>query len=697
MHSADPLQTPLQFVKGVGPARAELLAKLQLKTVDDLLWYLPRDYLDLTDVRNVRDLEADVLQSVRGRVVDLDGRKLSNGRTLSAVLIECEGGYVRGLWFNQGWILGKFRPDNVVLFSGKPKWKAGKWEIGHPRVQWLEADDAGDPAGAVLPRYGLTDGLKMHELRRITKAAVEEYAQYVVDPLPDEFREQCGLPTLRQGVRQVHLPATVAEAEAGRHCLIFHDLLDFQLALALRRRYWRRRHTAPVLPATAKIDARIRRLFPFTLTAGQEQAVREIAADLDSGTAMHRLLQADVGAGKTAVAIYAMLLAVAAGYQTALMAPTELLAWQHWNTVERLLANSRVVRAPLTGSLTAAQRREAQARLRSGELQLVVGTQSIIQKDVEFAKLGLAVIDEQHKFGVAQRAHFSAQADSTHILVMTATPIPRSLCLTQFGDLDLSVINELPPGRQKVVTSRVHAEPVRKKAWDFIRQKLASGRQLYVVCPRVEGEVPEDDTPSAGAGAEQVYRELTDGELKGFRVGLVHGQMDRDLKAASMQAFRGGNVQALVSTTVVEVGVDVPNATLMVILDAERFGLSQLHQLRGRIGRGQYQGYCFLFSDADRPDATARLHALETSSDGFEIAEADFKLRGPGDVLGTRQHGELPLRVADLVRDHAILSEARAAAFPLVESGAFDGADYTFLKVRVLERFEQQMELVGTG
>jgi len=706
--SDDPLLTPLQFVKGVGPKRAAILERLELRTVGDLLWYLPRDYLDLTDVRPVTELKPDEVQSVRGRVVDLDARHLSRGRTLSAVLLDCDGSYLRGVWFNQPWMLGKFHPDDYVLFSGKPKRSNGRWEMSHPRIQWLDEQDT-SAHGGILPRYGLTEGLKMDELRRIVRNVVEAYAEYVADPLPPEFRERVQLPSLSEAIRSIHLPQNAAEFEAGKRALIYHDLLDFQLALALRRRYWKGRGNAPRLPTTMKIDARIRRLFPFKLTAGQDRAVKEISADLDSGHAMHRLLQADVGAGKTAVAIYAMLVAVAAGYQAVLMAPTELLAVQHWNTLDRLLAHSRVQRAALTGSLTSAQRRDTLERIRRGELQIVVGTQAVIQRDVQFQKLGLAVIDEQHKFGVAQRAHFSTNGDATHILVMTATPIPRSLCLTQFGDLDLSIIDELPPGRQRVVTSRVMGDVVRRKAWDFVRQKLKSGRQLYVICPRVEA-APEspalpqnpdslliEEGPEPAAGVEQAYRDLSSGELRDFRVGYVHGQLDRDTKARTMEAFRAGELQVLVSTTVVEVGVDVPNATLMVIYQAERFGLSQLHQLRGRVARGQFQGYCFLFSETDRPEAVSRLNALETSTNGFQIAEADFAIRGPGDVLGTRQHGDLPLRVADLTRDQKILLEARDAAFALVDSGEFDEPHFVPLKVRVLERFQKQMELAGSG
>ncbi len=689
------LDTPVQFLRGVGPQRAELLGRLGLATIADLLYFLPRDVLDLTHVSAVHELSEDTLATVRGRVVDRDARQLKGGRTLTAVLLACEGQFVRGVWFNSPWMLQKFRDDDNVLFSGKPKKHAGRWEISHPRVQWLGEDDR-DAHGGMLPIYGLTEGLPMHEMRRLMRHTVESAAGLVPEVLPDDFRTQLKLPHIGRALRSVHLPTNREEYDAGRHRLIFHDLLEMQLGLALRRRAWHTRGAAARLPLSAKIDARIRRLLPFQLTPGQNQAVREICADLDAPIAMHRLLQADVGAGKTVVAVYAMLVTVAAGFQTVLMAPTEVLANQHWQTIDRLLAQSRVNRLLLTGQLTAAQRREALAKIASGEAQLVVGTQAVIQEDVSFAKLGLVVIDEQHKFGVMQRAHFASGAMTPHTLVMTATPIPRSLCLTLFGDLDLTVIKDLPPGRQKVLTSRVPPGAARQKVWDFIRQKLRTGRQAFVICPRIGAE-GDSAGPSDGLGAEEVFASLSQGELHEFRMGLAHGQLESAVKNAAMQAFHNGQTQVLVATTVVEVGVDVPNATLMVVFRAESFGLSQLHQLRGRISRGNFQGYCFLFSETGDDDTNERLQTLEQHAGGFEVAEADFRLRGPGDILGTKQHGDLPLVVADLVRDEADLADARRAAFDLVGTGAFDQPAFAPLKIRVLERFGKLFDLAGSG
>jgi ATP-dependent DNA helicase RecG len=665
-----------------------------LVTLEDLLFFLPRDVLDLTRVSSVHELADGTLATVRGRVVDRDARLLKAGKALTAVVLECDGRFVRGVWFNQPWMLQKFRDDDVVLFSGKPKKHAGRWEFAHPQIQWLNEDDT-EAHGGMLPIYSLTEGLKMHEMRRIVRSAVEAAVDLVPDALPDEFRSRMALPRIGHALRQVHLPANREMYDAGRRRLIFQDLLELQLGLALRRRTWQTRGASVRLPLSAKIDARIRRLLPFELTAGQNSAVREIAADLDSPIAMHRLFQADVGAGKTVVAVYAMLVAVAAGLQTVLMAPTEVLASQHWQTIDRLLIQSRVERLLLTGQLSPSQRREALARIANGSVQLVVGTQAVIQDDVSFQKLGLVVIDEQHRFGVMQRARFASGTMTPHTLVMTATPIPRSLCLTQFGDLDLSVMTDLPPGRQTVHTSRVPTGAARQKVWDFIRQKIRTGRQAFVICPRIGADLDAGD--SDGLGAEQVYRDLAQGELRDFRVGLVHGQLDFRAKAAAMDAFRKGETQVLVATTVVEVGVDVPNATLMVVLCAESFGLSQLHQLRGRVSRGSFQGYCFLFSETDDADANERLQTLEQHRGGFEVAEADFRHRGPGDVLGTKQHGQLPLRVADVLRDEVELAEARKSAFDLVGSGQFDEPAFVPLKVRVLERFGKLFDLAGSG
>ncbi len=690
-----PLQTLVRFLPGVGPVRAESLERLGIETIEDLLWQLPRDLVDLTEVRRVGELEPEVVQTVRGEVVELDDRRISGGRRMASVTIDSGDGFLKATWFNQSWVLGRVHHGSAVLFSGKPKRRAGRWEMTHPRLQVIDTDDL-DANGGLLPKYALTDGVTMEAMRRITREAVDRFVGQVDDPLPASWLDRFELVGLRAALAGVHCPESIDSYQASRRRLIFDDLLEFLLGLALRRRAWRARGRAPRLPpVSAKVDSRIRRRFPFELTAGQEAAIEEITGDMVEGHAMHRLLQADVGAGKTAVALYAMLVAIAAGHQAVLMAPTELLAQQHWQTIEGLLSGSRVERLLLTGQLGAARRRDALRGIAAGEIGLIVGTHAVIQQDVEFASLGLAVIDEQHKFGVMQRSQFARDdaSQTPHVLVMTATPIPRSLCLTQFGDLDVTTIDDLPPGRQPVVTSVVRDKTTRDKAWQFVREQVLAGRQAFVVCPRIDA----GEETGEGMGVEQTWQRLRENELSGVAVGLVHGRLDADDKDRAMQEFRDGATRVLVATTVVEVGVDVPNATVMVVYQAERFGLSQLHQLRGRIGRGSYQGYCFLFAGRQDESAATRLDVLDEHTDGFSVAEADFLLRGPGDVLGVRQHGELPLRVADLIVDRDLLEETRTIAFDLVQSGEIDGESAERLRDRVFERFGELMELPRTG
>ena len=698
----DPLHTPVQFVPGVGPARAELLKKLNIQTAYDLLLHIPHSVNNFSDLRTANQLEKDIEQSVRGRVVDRDIRYLTKGRTLVGILLDCEGNFVRGTWFNQPWMLKKFNDHDDVIFSGKPARKSGRWEFSGPRTHWITGDDDDDSnAVGVLPRYNLTDGIKMEQMRKMTRAAVERYSEFLIDPLPQHYRQHHRLPLLKEAFVSLHQPESKQAFEAGRARVILDDLLEFQLGLALRRRAWNTQAKAFPISVSAKVDSRIRRLFEFRFTNGQDVSVQELVKDLKSHQPMHRLLQADVGAGKTAIAVYAILAAVAAGYQAALMAPTEVLATQHWQTFQELLAHSRVKRKFLIGGLRAAERRDVLEQLASGECQLVVGTQAVIQEAVKFHNIALAVIDEQHRFGVRQRAAFGNLNDKTetskparqpHVLVMTATPIPRSLCLTRYGDLDVSTIRELPPGRQKVITSRISTEAHQSKAWAFIRQQVAKGRQAYVVCPRVEGQSEEDD-----AAAESVFRNLKQTELANLKVDLLHGRMDRQQRHDVMDRFRMKQTDVLVSTTVIEVGVNIPNATIMLIQQAERFGLAQLHQLRGRICRGSFQGYCFLLSQAETPEASERLKAMEESSDGFHLAEVDARLRGPGDILGTRQSGSMPLRVADPIKDLKMLQIARRMANDLVQQGDFDLAEYRTLKQIVLNRFADSLDLPQTG
>ncbi len=687
---AERLATPVQFLKGVGPDRAELLARLGVRTVRDLIFLFPRDYQDLTDVRLIRDLEPGRLVSVIGKVVDVDAKSLGWGRTMVVVLVHQGSDALRGVWFNQPFMRNKFALGQEVMFSGKAKRHDELWEMAHPRVAWLEEDESAG-AGGVLPLYPLTEGLKQWHLRRLVRAALEAHGDLLEEVFPESFLESHALLPIGRALAEIHFPANKPRLEQARRRFIYQELFVLQLALALRHRIRQDRAGAPVLERTAKIDARIRRLFPFPLTAAQNAAIDEIARDLARSFPMNRLLQGDVGSGKTVVAVYAMLLAVAHGYQTVLMAPTEILARQHAATLERLLSASHVRRVLLTSAL-GTRRKETLEKIADGQIDLVVGTQAVVQDDVRFARLGLVVIDEQHKFSVVQRAALKRSALDPHYLVMTATPIPRTVTIANFGDLDVSTLRESPPGRQPVRTYLATPEQ-REKWWTFFRRKLTEGRQGYVVTPLVD-----DSDEIAAASLEATFEELANGPLEAFRLDLVHGRMEAAEKDRAMDAFRRGQTQVLVSTTVIEVGVDVPNATLMTIEGGERYGLAQLHQLRGRISRGTAAGFCCVFANPQTDEARQRLEAFVSTNDGFQLAEVDLALRGPGEFFGTRQHGMSPFRVADLLQDAAVLEEARADALQMVESDpGLSLPQHVRLRRMVLARYGKALDLGDVG
>jgi ATP-dependent DNA helicase RecG len=689
---AEILATPVQYVKGVGPQRVELLARLGLRTAADVLFFFPRDYQDLTDLRNVGDLEEDKLQSVCGVVEEIELRGTSSpGRSVLGVLVRGDSGYVRALWFNQPFVREQFDYGRRVMISGKPKYRGLVWEMHHPKVQHL-AEDEDEPEGRILPVYPLTEGLKQWQLRRVTHGVLDECAELLDEAFPESYLKEHNLWPIRLAIREIHYPSSHEALASARRRFVYQELFVLQLALALKRRQQHDQRRAPALEATAQIDARIRRLFPFELTAAQQRAIAEIAADMAAPLPMNRLLQGDVGSGKTVVAVYAMLLAVAHGHQAVLMAPTEVLARQHALTLDRLLAASQVRRASLTGGLAPAKRTALLVQIAAGEVDVVVGTQAVIQDDVRFRKLGLVVIDEQHKFGVRQRATLKYAGLDPHYLVMTATPIPRTVTMTLFGDLDASTLRESPPGRQPVNTY-LAGEEKRAKWWDFFREKLREGRQGFVVTPLVE----ESDELSAASLAE-TYESLANGELEEFRLGLIHGRMPPAEKDTVMDDFRRGETQVLVCTSVVEVGVDVPNATLMTIESGQWFGLAQLHQLRGRISRGRYPGFCCVFAEPQTDEAQKRLDAFISTTDGFELAEIDFAIRGPGDLFGTQQHGLPPFRVADLSRDNSLLVEARRDAQTLITADpGLARPEHAKLRKQMVGRYGEVLELADVG
>ncbi len=685
------LATPVQFVKGVGAPRAEMLQRLSLRTASDLLFFFPRDYRDASQLLPIRELRDEQPASVCGVVEEIDLRNTGPGRCVLGVLIRQDQDHLRVLWFNQPWMRERVAVGQRVLLSGTPRFNGGRWELVHPKLEVLDSKQT-PTKGNIFPIYPLTEGIQQWQIRRIVQTAVQEYAVCVPEVFPADFREQHGLWPIQPALEQVHSPSDPDSLEAARRRFIYQELLVLQLALALRRRQLDQRTRAPALPTTAKIDARIRRLFPFALTADQDRVLAEITADMAQTTPMNRLLQGDVGSGKTVVAEYAMLVAIAQGQPAALMAPTEMLARQHVRTLRRDLRESRVRIVLLTGALNAAERREAQEAIAAEQADLIVGTHALLAEEQLRERVGLVVIDEQHKFGVRQRAALRGNQRDPHYLVMTATPIPRTVSMTLFGDLDVSTLRDKPPGRAPLYTY-AGDDSRRQSWWDFFRRKLREGRQGYVVAPMVEGS--EGETVTA---AEPLYEALTQGPLRDFRLALVHGRIPTAEREAIMESFRHGDTQVLVATSVVEVGIDVPNATLMTIEDGQRFGLAQLHQLRGRISRGAHPGYLCVFGTFDSEEARQRIDAFCQSSDGFELAEVDFRLRGPGDLLGTRQHGLPPLRIADLCRDQTVLDEARRDAWELVLTGGFsERAEWERLRKMVLHRYGQALELADVG
>jgi ATP-dependent DNA helicase RecG len=697
--AGDPLLQKVQFVKGVGPVRCEQLRRLGIETVRDLLFHFPRAYEDLSDIRTISQLAEGPLQTVRGEIVEIEGKSLPDGRCVVSVVLSDGGKHcLEGVWFNQPHAARRFRFGQRVAFSGKPRWYRDHWQIGNPHVSFLGSSASGgdkgeaEPAATVVPVYPLTEDLRADQLRPILRRVIDQYAALVPEVVPAELRRRHNFPEAPRALEDVHFPATLAAAETARRRFVYEHFLVLQIALGLRRREIRDRQRAPRLPVSPLIDAHIRKLLPFTLTGDQEKAVAGICKDLAGDRPMQRLLQADVGAGKTAVAVYALLVTVANKHQAVLMAPTEVLAHQHWRTLEGYLAHSRVRRLLLTGGLSTRERGAALEAIRAGEVDLVVGTQALVQNDVQFAHLGLVVIDEQHKFGVNQRARVRRLGVDPHYLVMTATPIPRTVALTVFGDLDCTTIRQLPPGRQPVATRWVR-DNQRDWVYQQLRTDLRQGRQAYLVCPLVEGS----DTQELKS-AEQMHADLTADAFRDFRVGLLHGRLDEKTKESVMERFRKHELDMLVSTVVIEVGVDVANATLLVVEHAERFGLSQLHQLRGRVSRGTVAGKCFLFGEPATDEARDRLRIVTRTTDGFALAEHDARLRGVGEFFGTRQHGAGEVAVEQMIADKQLLQLARKDGFALVAADSgLRHPGHEGLRRLVLERYGQTLELAEIG
>jgi ATP-dependent DNA helicase RecG len=629
--------------------------------VEDALFFVPRRHEDRTRLTPFRDLRPGETHTCSGEIVGLSPPPPGRSRVPFSVSLRDASGYLTASWFGGSYLSRVFQRGQRLVLHGRVASYRGSPVLQNPEYEIVESD--GDDrlhTGRLVPVYSTTEGLPQRPLRRLMWQIVETFAGDVVDPLPEPVRARRGLVLLPGALRDAHFPETEAARAAARRRLAFDDFLLLQLGLAILRSRTTRAEGIAINPRGTLVR-RLRVSLPYTLTAAQERVWQEIRADMAAPFPMHRLLQGDVGSGKTIVAALGVLTAVEAGYQAAVMAPTEILAEQHFMTFRRLLEPLEVPVTLLTSSLRTADRGARRAAVAAGEIGCVVGTHALVQEGVEFRRLGLVVVDEQHRFGVEQRARLKAKGERPDLLVMTATPIPRTLALTLYGDLDVSVLDELPPGRRPVKTV-ARTERKRREIFEFLRGEVAAGRQVYVVYPLVE-ESEVLDLKAATDMATRLQREV----FPDLVVGLLHGRLSFEDKDAIMRRFKDGAIHVLVSTTVIEVGIDVPNASVMLIEHAERFGLSQLHQLRGRVGRGPFKSYCILLTGASLgEDAQRRIDAMVQTTDGFRIAEADLELRGPGEFFGTRQSGLPEFRVADLVRDAPLLEEARREAQAIV-------------------------------
>ena len=658
------LAAAITTLKGAGPRLAEAASEIGIESVGDLLWHVPHGYRDRTALSEIADLrlgqEATVLARVRSvRVRPTRRRRL----TILEATVADESGPTKAVWFNQPWLADQLTEGTRVLLHGKLD-RSGLRVDAHEIVRDRDRDaPTGLHTTGIVPVHPASGRLRPQRIRDWAWQ-VCVLARDAIEALPSALRARRGLASAADALAAAHFPADAEEAMSARERLAFEELFLHQAALASRRRRHDAARRAPRIDPPRDLTREWVKSLPFELTGDQRRATEEIDADLASERPMQRLLMGEVGSGKTVCALFAMLRAVESGHQAALMAPTETLAEQHFHTLDRLLAGAGLPSASLlTGSTPVARRREALGHLATGQLALVVGTHALIEPDVEFANLALAVVDEQHRFGVRQRAALDAKGPgdaAPHALHMTATPIPRTLSLTAYGDLDVTSLHELPAGRRPVRTWVV-GEEKRAGAYEFIRERLREGRQAFVVCPLVS----ESDKLQARAATKEGER-LAKGEFRGFDVGVLHGQMKTADKQAAMARFASGESDVLVATSVIEVGIDVPNASVMVIEEADRYGLSQLHQLRGRVGRGEHESHCILFADTDAEAATIRLEAITSERDGFKLAEVDLSLRGEGEILGTRQHGLPRFRVATLPEDAGTLLRAREEVLGLV-------------------------------
>ncbi len=690
-------EAPIEELTGVGPKLAAILHDLDILTVADLLRHYPHRYLDLGTVKRIGDIKEGEEVTVAGEVREAQGRSARRGRLdILTVTIFDGTGYLDAVWFNQNFIAERLKPGMRVAFSGKTAWRAARLQMNGPFYDVLDPEGAesGTNTGRIIPVHPATAKLSAARLRKLIERAVADFAEMLPEIIPKELRRRYKLPGLAQAVRDIHFPPDRESLKAARRRLIFDELFVLQVGLVAKKR-WVEREARGI---SHHIDRRLLEPFyrslPWRLTADQTKALGDIKRDLESDRPMNRLLLGEVGSGKTVVAAAAMVMVAEGGRQAALMAPTEVLAEQHFLKLrEQLAALGLNVALVLGGRTTAA--REAGAAAASGEADIIIGTHSLIQEHIDFARLGLVVIDEQHRFGVRQRLDLRSKGDDPDLLVMTATPIPRTMALTLYGDLDVSAIRGRPGGRSVADHIKtIHVpEAQRARAYKLIEREVAAGHRAYIVCPLVD-DSDKLEAKSVLREAEHIRTEI----FPELRVGLLHGRMPSNEKEAAMSAFRSGDLDVLVATTVIEVGIDVPEATVMMIEHAERFGLSQLHQLRGRVGRGEWSSHCLLFADLKTDDSRARIEAVTSISDGFELAEEDLNIRGEGQLFGERQSGLPDLKLARLTKHLNVLEVARREAFALLDADPkLRRREHADLRDELRRRFAGNLEWLMSG
>ncbi len=687
----DLLKLPVSKVKFVGPAIMNNLEKLGIETVGDLLYHFPHRYIDLSKIRKIGELRAGENATVVGEVKDVKLWRGRKGTRVINVSIFDGTGYIVGTWFNQDFIARRLKEGMQVTFSGKVAYKYRQLQIENPFYDVL-SEKSGEPvhSGRIVPIHPATQGLTTNTIRRVVKNALDEYGK-VAEPLPDEILKAYKLLPRVEALKEMHFPTNRELLLKARTRFIFEELFLMQIGLAARKKRNEVQTKGIAHRREGELVSALYEALPFKLTEDQKKVIDEIQSDMEKSMPMNRLLQGEVGSGKTVVALVALLTSVQSGYQAALMAPTEVLASQHYIKIKEILNQLGVTTALLTGSLTPKDRLKMVEEVKSGDIDVVIGTHAIIQETVDFSRLGMVVIDEQHRFGVMQRIDLKEKGYYPDVLVMSATPIPRTLSLTLYGDLDVSIIKELPGGRKigEHINTVLFDRNSRDIAYEKIRIEIAKGRQAYIVCPLIEESDKLENVKAVMSQAEWLKTKV----FPQLRVGIIHGQMKAGEKEEVMRWFNKGELDILISTTVIEVGIDVPNATVMLIEDADRFGLAQLHQLRGRIGRGEHKSYCILFADPTTEEGKKRMEAIVNIKDGFELAEADLQIRGEGQLFGTRQSGLPDLKVAKLTRDIEVLAEARKAAFKIIDKDPYLASPlYQHLRQEVRDKFGDSLE-----